>query len=358
MNPMRSFIFLLFLTSFVLPLTTSAQQDAIDVFITNQMKQQGIVGLSIGVVKNGKVIKARGYGQANIELDVSASEKTVYKIASISKQFIAIGILKLEQEGKLRVSDPITKFLKGAPTKWNTITIRHLLNHTSGLPVEPPGFDGMKEQADSIYIKNAFTDSLTFPAGSKFEYSNFGYFILAEIIRVTSNLSFSEYMEKYIFDVHGLSSTRTTSLEAIIQHRAAGYIKTPDGPTLNAPNYMALRPSGAFLSNINDLLKWEMGMQKNNVVAQKGWSQIVEDKTKTPLTMDNEAIYYVNGWMVNNVNGKQLAHHGGSLPGFRSAYFRYVEDKTAIIILTNFDSSDAYGIAFGVAEILQTEGSK
>ena len=83
-----------------------------------------------------------------------------------------------------------------------------------------------------------------------------------------------------------------------------------------------------------------------------------DDKFKTPLTMDNESIYYGYGWMINKVNGKQFHHHGGSLPGFRSVYLRYVEDKTAIIILTNFDSSDTYGIAFGVAELLKTEGKR
>jgi CubicO group peptidase (beta-lactamase class C family) len=350
--------FILFLALFLHSLTTVAQQDSIDVFITNRMKEQGIVGLSVGIVKNGKVVKAKGYGQANIELNIPASEKTIYKIASISKQFIAVGIMKLVQEDRLRLSDPITKFIRGAPTKWNSITINHLLNHTSGLPVEPPGFDGMKDQADSIYINAAFTDSLAYPSGSKFEYSNFGYFVLADIIRITSHLPFSDYMKKYIFDEGGLSSTRTTSLEAIIQNRAAGYIKSASDFTLNAPNYVALRPSGAFLSNINDLLTWEMDMQNNKLLAQKTWNHMWDDKVKTPLTMDNEAIYYAYGWMVNKVNGKQFAHHGGSLPGFRSVYFRYVEDKTAIIILTNFDSADAYGIAFGVAELLRMDDKK
>jgi len=169
---MRPFIFFLFLILFFLPLSTIAQQDSIDVFISSQMKQQGIIGLSIGIVKNGKVIKAKGYGQANVELNIPASEKTVYKIGSVSKQFIAVGVMKLVQEGKLKLSDPVTKFIKDAPASWNSITIRHLLHHTSGLPVDPPGFDGMKEQADSFYIKNAFTDSLAFSPGSKFEYSN------------------------------------------------------------------------------------------------------------------------------------------------------------------------------------------
>jgi len=351
---MRPSILFLFLALFFSPVATTAQQDSIDVFISNQMNQQGITGLSIGIIKNGKIVKAKGYGLANIELNTTASEKTVYKIGSISKQFIAVGIMRLVQEGKLRISDPVTKYIKDAPAKWKAITIRHLLNHTSGLSSEPPGFDGMKAQADAVYIKAAFTDSLAFPTGSKYEYSNFGYFVLADIIRIVSDLSFPEYMKKYVFDECGLSSTRTTSLEAIVPDRAAGYIKNANDAILNAPNYIALRPSGAFLSNINDLLKWEMVMQHNKLLTQKNWDQMWGDTIKTPLTMDNEAMYYGYGWMTNKVNGKQFVHHGGSLPGFKSVYFRYIQDKTAIIILTNADHADVYGIAFGIADLLQT----
>ena len=319
------------------------------------MKQQRIIGLSIGIIKNGKVIKAKGYGRANIELDAPASEKTVYKIGSISKQFIAAGIMKLVQEGKLKVSDPVTKFIKDAPVKWSAITIRHLLNHTSGLPLDPPGFDGMKDEADSIYIRTAFTDTLAFPTGSKYEYSNFGYFVLADIIRIISHLSFPDYMKRYVFDECGMSNTRTTSLEAIVPNRADGYIRNAKDTIQNAPNYIALRPSGAFLSNINDLLKWEMEMQHNKLLTPQSWNQLWGDTIKTPLTMDNEAMYYGYGWMTNKVNGKQFVHHGGSMPGFKSVYFRYIQDKTAVIILTNADSADAYGIAFGVSDLLQAE---
>lgn len=353
---MRLFLLAFLLALLIQPHTAVAQPDSVDAFITDQMTQQGIIGLSIGIIKNGKVVKAKGYGHANIELDIPASEKTVYKIASISKQFIAVGIMKLVQDGKLEVSDPITKFIKDAPSNWNSITIRHLLNHTSGVPVEPPGFDGMKDQADSIYVRNAFTEKLLFPPGSKFEYSNFGYFILADIIRSVSGQSFPEYMKRYIFDEIGLSSTTTTSAEAIIYNRAAGYMKIND-VILNAPNYVALRPSGAFLSNINDLLKWELVMQNNTLLSPKSWHQAQTDNVKTPLTMDNEPIYYAYGWMANKAEGKQLCHHGGSLPGFKSVYFRYVEDKTAIIILTNSDRADAYAIAFGVADLVK-KGAK
>lgn len=355
---MKHFPLIIFLAILFPPISAIAQQDSIDAFITRQMKQQGIIGLSIGVVKNGRIIMTKGYGKANIELNVPASEKTVYKIGSLSKQFVAAGIMKLVQEGKLKVSDSVTKFIKGAPASWNAITIRHLLNHTSGLPSEPPGFDGMKDQADADYIKAAFPSILAFPPGSRYEYSNFGYFVLADIIRIVSRQSFPEYMRKYIFDACGLSNTRTTSLTAIVFNRAAGYLKDTGNSTINAPNYVALRPSGAFLSNIDDLLKWEIVMQHNELLTQKSWNKIWNDTVKTPLTMDNESIYYGYGWMTNKVNGKQFMHHGGSLPGFKSVYFRYTEDKTAIIILTNSDDADTYGIAFGVTELLHAAEEK
>lgn len=335
-----------------------AQEDSIDVFIAGQMKQQGIVGVSVGVVRNGRVVKAKGYGLANIELNVPASEKTVYKIASVSKQFVAAGIMKLVQEKKLSISDPVTKYIKGAPAKWNSITVRHLLNHTSGLPAEPPGFDGMKEQPDSVYIRSAFTIELASPPGSKFEYSNFGYFVLADIIRIVSHLSFSDYMKNNIFDECGLRNTRATSLEAIVPNRADGYITNDGKSVLNAVNYPAVRPSGAFLSDITDLLKWELYMQSGKLLSQNSWEQMWADVTKTPLTMDDEAIYYGYGWMTNKAEGKRLVHHGGSLPGFKSAYFRYIENRTAIVVLTNSENTDAYGIAFGVADLLRMQGKK
>jgi len=353
---MKRVVSLLSLALVAVSFSALAQQDSIDVFISRQMKQQGIAGLSIGIIENGKVVKAKGYGLANIELNVPVSEKTIFKIASVSKQFVAVGIMKLVQEGRMKVTDPVTKFIKGAPAKWNSITVRHLLTHSSGVAVEPPGFDGMKEEADSVYIKRSFADSLNFVPGSKFEYSNFGYFILADIIRIISNMPFPDYMKKHVFDEGGLSSTGITSLEAIIPDRAAGYMKGADHSIINAPNYVAVRPSGAFLSNINDLLKWEMDMQAGKLLTQKNWDQVWGDTVKTSFTMDDEVMYYGYGWMINKVNGKQFMHHGGSLPGFKSVYLRYVEDKTAIIILTNCDDADAYGIAFGVADLLRGKG--
>jgi CubicO group peptidase (beta-lactamase class C family) len=348
----KRIFFILFLYALFFPKVSIAQQDSIDIFIANQIKQQGITGLSLGIIKNGKIIKAKGYGLANIEMNVPTSDKTMFKIGSISKQFVAVGIMKLVEDGKLKLTDPITRFIKNAPEKWKSITIHNVLNHTAGFPLEPPQWDGMKNLADSVYIKTSFTNSLLFQAGSRYEYSNFGYFILADIIRIISNMSFSEYMRKYIFEKCDLNAIRTTSLDSIVLNRADGYEKAARGVIQNAPNYRGLRAAGAFLSDINDMLKWELIMQNNKLLTKKHWNMMWDKTIKTTLTMDNEPMYYGYGWMINNINSKQFVHHGGSMPGFRSVYFRFLDEKSAVIVLTNSNDADAYGIAFGVSDLI------
>ena len=127
-----------------LSVTAIARADPTDDFIRAEMKRQNIPGLSLAIVKDGQIIKAAGYGLADRTLKIPATPETVYKIASVSKQFIATGIMLLVQEGRLGVDDPISKYLDGTPAAWKDITIRHLLTHTSGIVRESPGFDPSK----------------------------------------------------------------------------------------------------------------------------------------------------------------------------------------------------------------------
>src|SRR5438132_24515 len=151
-----------------------ARADRIDDFITAQMDAQHIKGLSLAVIRDNQIIKSAGYGMANVELCVPAKPETVYKIGSISKQFIAAGIMLLTQEGKISLDDKARKFLAGAPDTWKDITIRHLLTHTSGLGRDAPGFDRLKEQSDADVIKSAYALPLLFKPGANWRYSNCG----------------------------------------------------------------------------------------------------------------------------------------------------------------------------------------
>ncbi len=137
---MRRKLFPIFSVLLLLTSTIAARADRADKYITAEMLKQHIPGLSLAVVRGGKIIKAKGYGRANVELNVAATPETVYRIGSLSKQFIAAGIMLLVQEGKIGVEDKISKYLEGTPANWKEITVHQLLTHTSGLVREAPGF--------------------------------------------------------------------------------------------------------------------------------------------------------------------------------------------------------------------------
>ena len=327
------------------------QQDEIDKFILKQMNDQKITALNIGIIENGKIVKVKGYGVANLEHKIPASQNTVYKVGSLSKQMVATGIMTLIQAGKIHLSDTVGQFFKDAPATWNKITIRHLLNHTSGLERESPAFQPMLMQPDSIIIRASYKDTLIFATGTKWQYCNLGYFMLADIIRQVSGKSFPQFMKEEIFLKYGLTTTQTTSTTVIVPHRADGYISAGRDSIANAPDYIALRPSGAFISTIPDMLKWEMLIQENKILSKENWQQMWTDTVRTDA-INPKTEFYGYGWRVATYKNRPLIYHGGSLPGFISTYYRFPADKTAFIILTNFDRTNMTVIAQGVADIL------
>lgn len=327
------------------------QPDEIDEFILKQMNDQKITSLSIGIIENGKIIKEKGYGFANLELKIPASQNTVYKLGSLSKQMVATGIMTLIQARKINLTDTITQFFKGAPITWNKITVRHLLNHTSGLERESPGFHPMLIQPDSVVINAAYQDSLVFATGTKWQYCNLGYFMLADIIRQVSGKSFPQFMKEEIFSKYGLSVTQPTSTTALVPERADGYVVHGRDSVINAIDYLAFRPSGAFLSSITDMLKWEMMIQDGKILSKENWQGMWTDIVKTDAANPTTE-YYGYGWRVTTYKNQPLVYHGGSLPGFRSVYYRFPANKTAFIILTNSDHTNTTVIAQGIADIL------
>jgi CubicO group peptidase (beta-lactamase class C family) len=346
---MRSFFcFILLLFSIAIE---AQQLDEIDKLVAKQVNDQKITGLSIGIIVNGKIVMAKGYGLANVEHKIPASENTVYKIGSLSKQVVATAVMTLVQSGKIKLTDNVTNYFKDAPASWAGITIRHLLNHTSGLVRESPAFQPMQVQHDTVLIKAAYKLPLVFPTGTRWQYCNLGYFMLADIIRQVSGKSFAQFMQEEIFSKYGLSATQLTSSKMIVPHRADGYVLAGKDSLYNATDYIALRPSGAFLSSITDMLKWELMMQNGQLLSKQNWQQMFTDTVKTGVDSPG-IVYYGYGWNVTDFKNRLLVNHGGSLPGFRSIYYRFPGDKTAVLILTNSDHTNAGVIAKGIAEIL------
>jgi CubicO group peptidase (beta-lactamase class C family) len=176
-----------------------AGTDRVDALIETEMRRQRIPGLSLAVLQQGEIVKAQGYGVADRAKKIPATPRTVYRIASVSKLFIATGVMSLVQEGRIALDDPVVRFLDGAPAAWRAVTVRHLLSHTSGLVREGPAFDARKLQSDAEVIRSAYGLPLLFAPGERAEYSNLGYFVLAEIIRRASGQPWDEHLTTKIF---------------------------------------------------------------------------------------------------------------------------------------------------------------
>ena len=317
--------------------------DDTDEFLRAEMRRQNIPGLSLVVVKRGEIIKSQGYGLANRQLQIAATPDTVYKIASVSKQFMATAIMVLAQDGRLNVDDPVRKYLTDAPAAWNDITIRHLLTHTAGLVREPPGFDPFKTTSDIDLIRTAYREPLRFKPGDSWEYSNTGYNILAEIIRLVSGRPWPDFIQTSVFKPAGMTSSWPTNTTVSIANRAQGYV---DNDALrDEPKWLALRPGGGFLSTVLDLAKWDAALYTDKVLTEASRRQMW-----TPVTLNNGKTYpYGFGWMLGNRNGHRYVQHSGGMPGTRANLSRFIDLELTIIMLMNLDDVDIEPIVAGVA---------
>jgi len=164
------------------PVQARRPETPLDAYVSHRMREARIPGLVLAVLKHGKVVKVAGYGLANIETNTPTTPTTEFRIASLSKQFIATAIMLLVQEGELGLDDRATKYLDGAPATWNEITIRQLLSHTSGLVRDPLDYHPYTDQPITDVIRDAYGLPLNSPPGDKWLYSNIGYYVLAQVI--------------------------------------------------------------------------------------------------------------------------------------------------------------------------------
>lgn len=333
------------LLAFVFVTTVFANKD-IDKIVADEMARQKIPGVAIAVVHNGKVVKEQGYGLANVELKIPVTSESVFKIGSISKPMIALAVMKLVEEGKIGLDDPVSKYIADAPATWADITIRHLLSHTSGIIREAPGFDPFKVQNDYDVIKTAFASPLVFQPSEKYQYCNVGYFSLAEIIARVSGKPWPVYINEVLFAPNKMTATRVTSNVDLVANRANGYALAQD-KLVNAESYRALRPSGAFLSNIKDMIAFAHMLDNASTVKRETLTLM---QTAVKLK-DGTSAPYGLGFQVGKVRGKFRVGHGGSLSGFRTDMAMFPDDKLTVIVLANLDSANPSAITSLIADV-------
>jgi CubicO group peptidase (beta-lactamase class C family) len=295
---------------------------------------------SVLVARDGKVVLSKGYGAANLEWDVPNSPSAKFRLGSITKQFTAACILLLEERGKLKVEDPVKKYMPDAPAAWDKVTIFHLLTHTSGIP----SFTGFPDYHSTEAIPSTpeqlvarFRDKpLEFQPGEKWNYSNSGYVLLGYLIEKISHQSYSQFVQENIFNPLGMKDSGYDSNSAVILHRASGYEPGDKGPTNAGYIDMSIPLSaGALYSTTEDLLRWEQALMGGKLLSAASLQ-----KMTTPFKSD-----YAFGLVVRTANGHKVIEHGGGIEGFNTFLAYYPEDKLTVVVLANLGGQAPEDIA-------------
>ena len=329
--------------------------DPIDNYLQCEMKKLKIPGLSIAIVKNGQIVKTKGYGFSNIELQSPASPETVYQSGSIGKQFTAMLVMMLVEKGILRLDDHINQYLKVKSTFWKDITIRHLLTHTSGLSRYWLETDVRLDYSNDELLKRLSYYPLNFKPGEKWEYCNTGYDILGIIIQNVTGIFYGDLLQKNIFKPLNMNTAFVNNDINIIPNRAAGYNLDAHGIIKNkfftSPTFSS-QADGALSFSVLDLAKWDEALYTTKLLQQNNMKLLW-----SPVGLNDGSIKnYGFGWDLGTNNGHHVIEHGGELDGFTAFISRYVDDQLTVIIMTNLSgNAELRAITHRVASIYDNE---
>lgn len=311
-------------------------------------------GAALAVTRDGGVLYKQGYGIANLEYDIPITTATTFDLASVSKQFTAFAIAMLSHEGKLSLDDDIRTYLPDVPDFGSTITIRHLLHHTSGIRdcVQLLTLAGVRLD-DVISLKHILKmvrcqKALNFEPGTAFSYSNTGYNLLAAIVEAVTRGSFREWTDTNIFKPLGMVNSHFhDDHEMILKNRAYSYEIVENGWFKHAVTNKTTLGSGSLYSTVEDLAKWILNFDTAHI----GGQTVLEQMHERGVLSNGEQINYAFGLRIGEYRGLKRVGHGGWWRGFQSHLMRFPDQKFGVVILFNFHLSDPFGLAEKVADI-------
>lgn len=309
---------------------------AFDKILEEKYKPDG-PGAVILVARNGEIIYHKGFGMANIELDVRMQPEMIFRIGSITKQFTAVAILQLVEQGKLSLDDELTKFIPDYPTNSRKITIHHLLTHTSGIP----SYTEMDEWTPEVQKKDFTVEELIdlfkdkpmdFEPGDQWRYNNSGYILLGYIIEKLSGQTYEQFISDNLFKPAGMENSLYGNDRIILKNRAYGYQAGHDGYE-NADYLSMTQPyaAGSLMSTVGDLYKWNRALLSGKLISKKSL-----DLAFSNFTLNNgEKMNYGYGWMPGDVQGFNMVGHGGGIHGFLTSEAYFPQEDLFVALLVN-----------------------
>jgi CubicO group peptidase (beta-lactamase class C family) len=327
----------------------------IDAVVRREMERQRIPGLSLGIVRDGRLLRAEGYGLANVELEARVTPRTMFQSGSVGKQFAAALVLLLAEDGRLGIDDPVSKWIPAAPAAWSGITVRHLLTHTSGIAEYTDSIDLRREYSEDDLLKMAFPRPLDFQPGTGWKYSNTAYAVLGILIGRATGRFYGDLLQERIFRPLGMTTARIISEADIVPGRAAGYhlvggaLKNQEwvAPSLNTT------ADGALYLSALDMARWaealETDVPLSLALRERMWTAAkLGDGRSAPA---GEGAGYGFGWFLTRRGGQPVMEHGGSWQGFKSYIGRFPAHKLTVYAFANLAEADPGIVARAVAAL-------
>jgi len=317
-------------------------------------------GAAVIVIRNGVVVERAAWGMADLEHGVPIATDTAFRLASVSKQFTAMAIMMLAEEGRLSIDDPVTRFLPELSRFGDALTIRHLLTHTGGLPdyydvmVEISGVERPRTR-DALAVLAVWGEPL-FAPGERYEYSNPGYELLALIVEEASGEPYSEFVETRIFAPLGMTSSVVFDERAPgIARRAIGYRSEGDGFAVYDDDPLNhVIGSGGIYSTVEDLARWDQALYGEELVR----ADTLAEAFRPSRLASGEEIPYGFGWRVEEHHGRRRVSHGGEWVGFQNFIARYPDDRVSVVVLSNLVETDSEGLADALAALILGEADQ
>ena len=320
----------------------------IEEYIKDIMTEKQIPGMSVAVVKEGESVFIKGYGMANLEHSVPATEKTVYEVASVGKTFTAFVVMMLVEEGVIKLDNAIAKYLDNLPTAWHSVTVRHILSHQSGLPsyteVDNYWTDVIRYRLSQTEIIDLVRDlPLMFQPGEYSSYDNTGYYLLGMILEQITGKSYADLMQERLFKPLNMTATKMNNPNEIVPHRASGY-RLPKDKLINKPYYSpsVTFSAGGQLSNIEDMVKYERELCNPTLLQQSTldlmWTHHPPSRKENWQPEKYAGFLRAGlGWLIPDYPNKRVVGHNGSIVGFASNITRFIEDRLTVILFCNLD---------------------
>jgi len=331
----------------------SKQQTKIDA-IFSQWNTPNSPGGTVGIIKDGELIFTKGYGMANLDHNIPNHPKTVFSIASTSKQFTAASIILLSEQGKLSLEDSLIKFFPNFPDYANEVKVQHLLNHTSGVRdyIILARLSGLT--VDDYYTNEIVEKLLTnqqelnFTPGDEYLYSNSGYWLLGQIVEKVSGSTLAEFAKKNIFDPLEMKDTHFhDNQNQIVKNRATGYRPDRKGGYYIYNTNLDMIGDGGVITNVSDLVKWDATFYNSKLFTPSFWDKMTENG----ILNDGSKIRYAKGLNINTYKGLKTITHSGGFVGYRTEFIRFPEAQFSVIILANRTDTNPTRMAYKIADL-------